>query len=351
MSITAALSRGLTSQSLTEFITVYKGIELTVLALAGIAASYILPKFPYWFDKTIDRVTVLDFDENTKDEFSKIFQWSIYLTVLYLAFYILEFTLIHNNPLFQLVLLFFGIKVAIAALKPSMKKIDRKVDDVEVTEGSIMMKIMVISVYVIGMFIALSIFGLNGAITTALAGAGVLGLVIGFGAKDLVSNTLSGIFIAIDEPFHVGDIIEVNDKRGIVEDMGLRTTEIQTFDNKAIVVPNTKLIDSPVTNYTANDIRRLSVKVGIDYDTDLSRGLKVLRESLSDLEYRVEEKGIDVLLRELGDSSIVLEGRLWINQKENSIVKTESKIKELIFDKFQEEEIDIPFPTRVIIQK
>ncbi len=342
---------GFYSGSLPETFTVLTGIKLGLLALAGIIAVYVLPKLPYWFDEKIDKIIVLDFDENTKKEFSKILEWGVYLAVLYLAFYIVGFTLIHRNPLFQLVLLFFGIKMAIAALKPSIKKVDKKINDVDVKKGSILTKMLTISIYVIGLFIALSIFGLDGAITTALAGAGVIGLVIGFGAKDLVSNTLSGIFIAIDKPFQIGDMIEIKGEVGEVTDMGLRTTEIKKFDNKVVTIPNSSVANNPVLNYTAEETRRVSLEVGIGYDSDMEEAISTIKTALSSLESTASDQEPDVLMKEFGDSAIVMEGRVWLNQEDYNVITQTSKAKEAVLDALREKEINVPFPTRVIIKR
>lgn len=347
----STLLGGLSNKCLAETLTVSKGLELGLLALAGILAAYVFSKIPYWFDKKIDRIIALDFDEETKREFSKILRWGVYLTVLYLAFYIVGFTMIHTNPLFQIVVVFFGIKVTIAALKPSVKKIDKKVNDVEIKKGSILTKILTIIVYAVGLFIALSIFGLKGAITTALAGAGVIGLVIGFGAKDLVANTLSGIFIAVDKPFQVNDIIEIKGEVGVVTDMGLRTTEIRKFDNKIVTLPNSYLANNPVVNYSANETRRVSFKVGIDYDSDMEKATEAIKTALSSLESRPEGREPEVLVDEFGDSAIVMKGRVWINQEDYSIIEETSKAKEAVLEELRDKDINVPFPTQVIIKR
>lgn len=351
MALQEIVLTGLTARSLPEILTLTKAVELSLLALIGVLSAYILPKFIYWFDDAIDRLLVIDFSKSTKREISNIIRWSVYILVLYSAFYILGFPYVHRNAIFQIVVVLFGTKVAISALKPSVNKIDQKVNDIQVSEGSILMKLLTVSVYLIGFFVVLSILGIGGALTTVLAGAGVIGVVIGFGAKDLVSNTLSGISLAIDKPFQLGDIIEIKDKKGTVRDIGLRTTEIEAFDNRVVTVPNTQLVKSAVVNHTANDERRISIKVGVNYDSDLEKVTKTLKSCLKSFEDREKDKETQVLVEEFGESAIVLEGRVWVNHKRTSLVSARSQIKKLVQESFEDEDIDIPYPTRTIIQE
>lgn len=337
--------------SIEEFFTPIMGFKLVVLGLISIIAVYTLPRAPYWLGDILKRVKLFSFDEKVKKGVSNVIRWVIYLLTLYLALLIVGFTRVHMNPLFQLVLLYFGIKVTIAVLKPSVKGLDNEISDLDISDDGILMRLLVGSVYIIGLFIALSIIGLKGAITTALAGAGILGIVIGFGAKDIVANTLSGVFIAIDKPFRIGDVVEIEGEVGTVSNIGIRTTAVKKFDNKVVTVPNSTLASNPVTNYTAHNLRRISIEIGIDYGSNLEKAMKALKEALSSLDEVSDKKDQDILVTEFADSSIVLQGRFWVEHHKESVAKVGSLAKEAVLKKFREEGIDIPFPHRVIIEK
>ncbi len=342
---------GLASMSLTEIFSFTTAVNLVLITLIGILAAYIFPKIPSWFCKKINKLSFINFDEEVQGEASKVIRWIVYISVLYSALYAVGFVKIYENPLFQLVLLLFAMKAIISALKPSLRKLDAAIKGVKVHEGSIMEKIVVTSIYIIGLFAALSVIGVGGALTAGLAGAGVMGIVIGFGAKDLVSNTLSGIFIAIDKPFVVGDIIEIKGEAGTVVDMGLRTTRIRKFDNRMVTVPNASLANNLLINYTANKLRRVSIEVGINYSSDMEKSIKTFKEALESIGSSAKGKEPQVLISEFGDSAIELEGRIWINQRKHSFVEEASKAKEAVIEHFRKNEVGIPFPTRVIIQK
>jgi len=343
--------RGLTARSLDEILVPLTGFRLIILAVVGIAALYLVPKIPYQFSKYIDMVSPVKVSKEAREQFSKILKWTIYILILYFILYILGFEFIHLNPVFRIVLVFYAVKVSIAILKPSVMKFDRKITGAGVSEGSILMKLMVSIVYIIGFLIILSILGLRGVLAASLAGAGVLGIVIGFGAKDIVSNTLSGIFIALDKPFKIDDIIEIKDKIGVVKEIGLRTTVIETFDREVVTVPNTTLVNNPIINYTANEVRRIKVEIGIHYDSDIKKAMKAFQNALESIESRSDDREPEVIIKGFGGSSIDLEGRVWIKQHETSWAKSRSQIRESVVKEFRENEVSIPFPTRVIIKK
>ncbi len=351
MSIREVLLRGFTAGSIEGIFTISNAVSLLFLALAGILALYISPKVPYWLNKPIRKVLRIDFSKESKKQFSNILRWTIYVLLLFSAFYILGFKLIHTNPVFRMLLIFYAIKVTIAVLKPSIKNLDKRIEGADVSEGSVLMRLMISVVYLFGFLAILSVLGVRGVLMTSLAGAGIIGIVIGFGAQDLVSNMLSGIFIALDTPFKTGDIIEFNGFIGSVKEMGLRTTSINTFDNKVVTVPNKELVNNPVTNYTANETIRISVEIGVSYDSDIEKASNTLKNALKSIKPISDDKEPEVIVKGFGGSSIDLEGRAWINQSEINWIKAKSDIREKIVEEFRKEDVEIPFPTRVIIEK
>jgi len=351
MVIRQVLLRGLTARSLEEILVPSTGFKLLVLAAVGFVALYLVPKIPHRFGRFIDKISPVKISKEAKKQFSNILRWTVYILILYFALYILGFELIHLNPVFRILLVLYAVKVTIAILKPSVMKLDSRITGTGVSEGSILMKLMVSIIYIIGLLAVLSIIGLRGVLAASLAGAGVLGIVIGFGAKDIVSNTLSGIFIALDKPFKIDDIIEIKDNIGRVKEIGLRTTVIETFDREIVTVPNTTLVNNPIINYTANEVRRIKVEVGIHYDSDIKKAMEAFQNALESIESRADDREPEVIIKGFGGSSIDLEGRVWIKQHETSWAKSRSQIRESVVKEFREKEVSIPFPTRVIIKK
>ncbi|WP_248906746.1 mechanosensitive ion channel family protein [Halocatena marina] len=172
-----------------------------------------------------------------------------------------------------------------------------------------------------------------------------LALAIGFAAQDLISNFVSGIFILRDEPFHVGDWIEWNGMKGVVREIQLRTTKIETFDNEVITVPNSDLANNPVTNPVSNDTLRLPFLFGIGYDDDIKQAKRIIVEEAKQIDGVLSNPEPSVRLTELGDSYVGLAGRVWIgNPTRGEYVRVRSDFVEAVKERFDEEGIDIPYP-------
>lgn len=210
-------------------------------------------------------------------------------------------------------------------------------------------------IYIAALLFILSIFGLKGSLTSLLAGAGVIGIVIGMATKDVLSGLISGMIIYVDRPFKIGDWIEIDGKQGIVQDLSLESTRVRTFSGELLTIPNSKITNSMVTNKTAEPNSRLEIGIGVDYETDMDRAIRVCKELLDSNEYVLKEPESDILISEFGDSSINLTVRFWVNRRqlssENlSLPRIISRIRNQILEKFREEDVSIPFPHLEVMQ-
>ncbi|WP_261595505.1 mechanosensitive ion channel family protein, partial [Pseudoalteromonas holothuriae] len=120
-------------------------------------------------------------------------------------------------------------------------------------------------VIAIGFFFALDIMGLSGAVASLLAGAGIIGLAIGFAFQDMTENLIAGVVMGVRKPFKVGDIIEADDTLGTVKQINLRNTLIETFYGQLCVTPNKILFRNKLLNYSTLKKRRIEIPVGISY--------------------------------------------------------------------------------------
>ena len=178
-------------------------------------------------------------------------------------------------------------------------------------------------------------------------GAGALGVIVGFAARKTLSGALSGFVILLARPFEVGDWIAVADRQGIVTEITLYNTQIKTFDEEHVLVPNDEVTGSEVTNYTKTDTLRLTTDVGVDYDTDVSRAARVATEAIADCDAVIDTPAPDVIRRGFEDSAVVLRLRYWISpptiqRKWNA----QNAVIEAVKQAFEREEIRIPFPQR-----
>lgn len=132
----------------------------------------------------------------------------------------------------------------------------------------------------LAILIALRILNLDKALSTALAGAGIVGLALAFAFQDIAANFVSGIVLSIRLPIRIGHLIKVKDITGTVLKITLRDTVIRTFHGQDVIIPNKVIFDSPITNYTSSNKRCIDLKVGISYDEDLPDVKEVVLESL-----------------------------------------------------------------------
>ncbi|HEX55093.1 MAG: hypothetical protein DRO94_04895 [Candidatus Altiarchaeales archaeon] len=142
--------------------------------------------------------------------------------------------------------------ISVRSIKPVIRQLDDKIDAVDLSKHSykLFTKAIGYLIYGIAIVIILSIFGLSEALYMFLTGGAILGFAIGYASKDIVSNTLSGIIIAVDRPFRIGDDVELVGIRGIVNEIALRTTKIKTGDGVMVEIPNSLIISKPVKNFS-----------------------------------------------------------------------------------------------------
>ncbi|MFC7250934.1 mechanosensitive ion channel family protein [Halomicroarcula sp. GCM10025324] len=202
-------------------------------------------------------------------------------------------------------------------------------------------------------FVAISVaFGLAefGNFLQSLATiAAAATLAIGFAMQDVLKNFVAGIFIYTDKPFRIGDWIEWDGNSGVVEDISLRVSRVRTFDNELLTVPNSNLTDGVIKNPVAKEQLRLKFVFGIGYDDDIDKATEIILEEAEANEGIMADPAPSVRLIELGDSSVGLQSRIWIdNPSRADFVKTRGEYVQAVKERFDEEDINIPYPNRTI---
>lgn len=197
---------------------------------------------------------------------------------------------------------------------------------------------------------------------TLFAGAGIFAAIIGFASQEAFSNIISGIFIVIFKPFRVGDNIKIGDlHHGTVEDITLRHTIINNFENRRIIIPNTVISGQTIINSTIEDEKVCTfIELGISYESDLDKAIEIIREEAGNhpncIDNRSEEELTNgdpkVIVRVLGfgDSAINLRAYAWANTSgEGFVMKCD--LYETLKKRFNKENIEIPYPHRTIVYK
>ena len=207
-------------------------------------------------------------------------------------------------------------------------------------------------VQIILFFVAsLFIFGLFGLKPTDLfLGAGVLGVVLGLAARKTLGKVLSGLVILFGRPFEAGDWITVDEREGIVTDITVFNTQVRTFNEEHLLIPNDIVTDKEVINYSKTDRLRLTTEVGIDYDDDISKAATIAKSTMESCESVADSPSPDVVLESFGDSSVVLRLRYWINRPTiQRKLSAQNEVIESVKGAFESEEIKIPFPQRELM--
>jgi small-conductance mechanosensitive channel len=200
-------------------------------------------------------------------------------------------------------------------------------------------------VLVIGIFIVLENTGIHLGALTVFAGA--VGVGVGFGLQNIASNFISGLVILAERPITIGDRVEVAGVVGQVQQIRARSTVILTNDNIAMIVPNSKFIDSPVTNWTYSDPRvRFRVPIGVAYGSDVNKVREALIAAGRSNSHVLEDPAPSVFLKKFGDSSIDFELVVWSSEMSHRPSRFKSDLNFAIEEKLREAGIEIPFPQR-----
>lgn len=205
---------------------------------------------------------------------------------------------------------------------------------------------------ILGLILALSILNLEGALKSMLAGAGVAGLAVSLALQGTLSNTFSGLFIAIKDEINIGDWIETNGISGEVINIDLRNTKVKEADNNIVVLPNKLIIENPFKNYGLTTRIRTTITCGVSYNSNLEQVKKLATEAIKEIYPPNTNEEIEFYYTDFGDSSIDFLLRFWVDAQEDLIaLEVKSKAIMKIKSTFDQHNIEIPFPIRTIINK
>jgi len=185
-------------------------------------------------------------------------------------------------------------------------------------------------IYIIcGFVLALNILGLGGFAGGIAAGAGLSAVVIGFAFKNIGENFISGIILAFQKPFNVGDFIETSDYSGNITTVGLRTTNIKTTDGNDIFIPNSMILNNPLINYSMDTIRRFDFTLQLDFGINVENVRKILLEEFQSNEDILKEP-VSFIMVDMLTSNIVVKCYYWLNVKtiKKPLPQTKSSIIE-----------------------
>ncbi len=202
------------------------------------------------------------------------------------------------------------------------------------------------TVLILGLIVALEQIGFN--LTAFLAGLGIAGFTIGFALQDVSKNFVSGLLLLLQQPFNIGDNVEAGGMTGNVVKIDLRSTEIRTIDGRLILIPNADVFTKPIINYSRTDWRRIEIKMGLAYTTDMEHARKVALQSIQDVPGLIVDRIPTIHFQEYGPSTMNLSLYYWVNtnQTDHFIAKDTGLLA--VMEAFNREGIEMPYPTQVI---
>ena len=205
--------------------------------------------------------------------------------------------------------------------------------------GGFIVGLLQVFLWLLLAFAIVSMLGLSG--NSFLIAFSSLALAVGMALKDSLANIANGIVIIITKPFKKGDHIEIAGTEGIVRSVKILTTEIFTFDNKRIVLPNSAIVNGTLTNYTANPTRRVDIVIGVSYDSDIKLVKKVLTNLLDDHKLVLDVPSPTIILKAFSDSSLDFQLKFWV--KTDDYYSALFDINEKIVEEFRKNNIEIPY--------
>ena len=243
------------------------------------------------------------------------------------------------NVVASLVILVLGwlaIKLIVSAVGKAVEKGNRR----NTLFGNFVRNATSKICWVVLIVVILGRLGVN--VGPIIAGLGVTGFILGFAFQESLGNLASGLMIAINEPFKIGDYVIVAGFEGTVLKVDMMATVLATADNKKVVIPNKSAWGSPITNFSALGRRRVDIQIGIDYGCDVSKAIKVALEALPAVPGVLQDPAPAVSVAKLDDSAVTLNVRPWAEGANYWSVYNDAQVA--IKSAFEKNGIAIPFP-------
>ena len=198
--------------------------------------------------------------------------------------------------------------------------------------------------FVIGVITALNILGATALIGTVLGGAGILGIALGFGVRDTVENYVASLLLSIRQPFRAQDHVVIDGQEGVVVRLNTRATILMTLDGNHLRIPNAKVFKADILNYSTNPTRRFSFGVGVDSADDPVSAIETGTSVMAALPFILDEPAPKGVIREVGDSSILIDFNAWVDQRETGFGSARSQSIRDVKDALEAEGFSLPEP-------
>ncbi|MFB6295880.1 MAG: mechanosensitive ion channel family protein [Halobacteriales archaeon] len=205
-----------------------------------------------------------------------------------------------------------------------------------------------VALYGLALLLVFGIWNVN--LGGLLVGAGFLGIVVGLAARQTLGSLIAGFVLMFARPFEIGDWVQIGEREGLVTEISIVNTRIQTFDGEYAMIPNDTVGSSEIVNRTRKGRLRIRVEVGVDYDTDLQHAVDTATEAMRDVDDILTVPQPQVVLKEFSNSAITLELRFWIDKPSSRRRwRAQTAVIQAVKGAFEREGIKIPFPQRELM--
>lgn len=189
-------------------------------------------------------------------------------------------------------------------------------------------------------------------VTAFIAGLGILGFTIGFALQDIMQNFVAGIILLIQQPFNVGEAVDIAGNTGTILHINIRTTEMRALDGRIIIIPNAQILSNAITNFSQAPKRRVELPIGISYDADHDLARKAILDAIADIPGLLDEPAPSVMFHTFGGSSIDVTLYFWVDMNENDPFSAKNIAVSKVKAALDQHGIEIPFPIqKVYMQK
>ena len=246
--------------------------------------------------------------------------------------------------LFALLILIVGLVLARLARRAMQRGFQRKAAHKQTAD--LLTKFVYYSLVILVVIAALQQAGFN--LTAFLAGLGIAGFTIGFALQDVSKNFISGILLMIQQPFKLGDTIQVGEFTGKISAINLRATEMYTVDGRLALIPNADIFTNPIINLSRPSMRRVELTAGVGYPSDLAQVRAIALEAIRSVDGLLQEPAPALYFSQFGDSAINLTLYYWIDTGLNDILKAKDQGLVAVKTAFDQARIEIPYPIQVV---
>ena len=242
---------------------------------------------------------------------------------------------------------FVAVYVGTGVIHRTVERFMKRSNGITDHQAEITYRILQICVYVLALVVVLGFWGIK--LGGLLIGAGFAGIVLGMAARQTLGAVIAGLVLMFSRPFEIGDWVKIGDNDGIVTDITIVNTRLQTFDGEYVMLPNDYVGTNEVVNRSRKGRLRIHVEVGVDYSTDVEYAMDVAKEAMSDLEDILTVPRPQIVVKEFGASSVVLDLRFWIDKPSSRRRwRAQTAVITGVKSAFDEAGVKIPFPQREV---